>query len=141
MRVLQLKILITVLIKVYFQMTSNFQKHADVTPVYKKKDKSDETKYWLPSICKYTYILTNISKLYEKLIYNQLYDYFNDIQSPSQSSFRKGYSTQLCQIAMLEESVDKENQFDTLLSDLLKAFDCNDHELLIAKLFWYEVSP
>ena len=42
---------------------------------------------------------------------------------------------------MLEESVDKENQFDTLLSDLLKAFDCNDHELLIAKLFWYEVSP
>ena len=89
----------------------------------------------------YVSILTNISKLYEKLIYNQLYDYFNDIQSPSQSSFRKGYSTQLCQIAMLEESVDKENQFDTLLSDLLKAFDCNDHELLIAKLFWYEVSP
>ena len=50
-------------------------KHADVTPIHKKKGKSDKTNYRPVSI------LPNISKIYEKLIYNQLYDYFDDILS------------------------------------------------------------
>ena len=62
-------------------------KHADVTAIYKKKDKSDKTNYRLVSI------LSNISKIYEKLIYNQLYDYFDGILSPSQCGFRKGHNT------------------------------------------------
>ena len=56
-------------------------KHVDVTPIHKKKDKIDKTNYRPVSI------LPNISKLYEKLIYNQLYDYFDDILSPSQCRF------------------------------------------------------
>ena len=56
-------------------------KHADVTPVHKKKDKSDKINYRPVSI------LTNISKIYDKLIYNQLYDYFDDILSPGQCGF------------------------------------------------------
>ena len=113
-------------------------KHADVTPVYKKKDKSDKTNY------KPVSILTNVSKINEKLIYDQLYDYFDDILSPSQCGFSKGYSRQHCLLAMLEkfkESVDKGNEFGAILTDLSKAFDCIDHKLLIAKLFWYGVSP
>ena len=39
-------------------------KHADVTPIYKNKDKSDKTNYRPVSI------LPNISKIYEKIIYN-----------------------------------------------------------------------
>ena len=68
----------------------------------------------------------------------------DDILSPSQCGFHKGHNTQHCVPVMLEkfkESVDKDNEFGALLTDLSKAFDCNDHELLIAKLFWYEVSP
>ena len=101
--------------------------HADITTIYKKKNKSDKTNY-MPVI-----ILPNISKIYEKLIYNQLYDYFDDILSTSQCGFRKGHSTQHCLFVILEkfkEFVDKGNEFGALLTDLSKPFDCIDHKLL-----------
>ena len=82
--------------------------------------------------------LPNLSKIYGKLIYNQLYDYFDKILLPSQCGFRKGYSFQYCLLAMLEnfkKSVDDGNEFGALLTDLSKAFDCIDYKLLIAKLF------
>ena len=44
--------------------------------------------------------------------------------SPSQCGFLKGYSMQHCPLVMLEkfeESVDKGNEFGTLLNDLSKA--------------------
>ena len=107
-------------------------KNADITPVHKKKEKSDKTNY------KPVSILPNLSKIYEKLIYDQLHDYFDKILLPSQCGFRKGYSSQNCQLAILEnfkKSADHGNEFGALLTDLSKAFDCIDHKLLIAKLF------
>ena len=56
----------------------NELKHADVIPVYKKKDKCEKTKYWSVRI------LPNILKIYEKIIYNQVYEYLNDKLFPSQ---------------------------------------------------------
>ena len=113
-------------------------KHAVITPVHKKKEKSDKTNYRPISI------VPNLSKVYEKLICNQLYDYFDKILFPSQCGFRKGYSFQHCQLAMLEnfkKFVDNGNEFGALLTDLSIAFDCIDHKLLVAKLFWYGVLP
>ena len=66
--------------------------------------------------------------------------FFNNIFSNQQCGFRKGCSTQHCLLVMLEtwkRSVDKGNVFDALLTDLSKAFDCLDHELLTAKLNAY----
>ena len=50
-------------------------KHADVIPVHKKNEKCDKTDYRPVSI------LTNISKIYEKLLYNQLSKYFYSLLS------------------------------------------------------------
>ena len=106
-------------------------KHADVIPVHKKKVKCVKENYRPVSI------LTNISKVYETLWYNQLYSYFDNILSPNQCDFRKGHSAKQCLLVMIQkfkESIDKGHQFGALLTDLSKAFDCIDHKHLIAKL-------
>ena len=82
-------------------------KHIYVTAVNKKKGESDKTNYRLVNI------LTNISEIYENLIYKQFNDYFDDTLSPSQCGFCKGYRTQHCLLVMLEKfkESDKDNEF------------------------------
>ena len=48
------------------------------------------------------YILPNISKIYEKIIYNQFYEYFYDKLFPSQCGFRKGCSSQHSLLVMTD---------------------------------------
>ena len=112
----------------------NGLKYADVTPVFKKDDKSDKSNYRPISI------LPNLSKVYERIMQNQIYPYLNKIFSKYQCGFRKGFSAQHCLIAMIEkwrQSLDSGGQAAAVLTDLSKAFDCIDHELLIAKLNAY----
>ena len=69
--------------------------------------------------------------------------FFENILSKYQCSFRKGFSTQHCLLAMLEKwkrSLDNGKAFGALVTDLSKVFDCLDHELLIAKLNAYGFS-
>ena len=77
-------------------------------------------------------------------MYQLFYKHFNSILSPKQCGFRKGYSAQHSLIVMLEkfkESRDKKEEFGAFFTDLSKAFDCIDHNLLITKLSWYGVTP
>ena len=70
-------------------------------------------------------------------MFAQMSSFCDNFLSKQQCGFRKGYSTQQCLLALLEEwkrAVDSGQMFGTLLADLSKAFDCLDHELLIAKL-------
>ena len=109
-------------------------KFADVAPIYKKKSKASKDNYRPVSI------LSNISKVYERCIYDQIQTYFDKILSKYQCGFRKGYNSQHCLIALIEKwkkSVDNGGAFGALLTDLSKAFDCVTHELLIAKLHAY----
>ena len=77
-------------------------------------------------------------------MYNQLYEYFDNILFPSQCGFRKGYSAQHCLLVMIEkfkEAIDRGNEFGALLTDLSKAFDCINRPLLIAKSCNYGLPP
>ena len=109
-------------------------KLADVIPVYNKNSKNVKDNYRPVSI------LSNISKVYERTIYEQLQSYFDKIFSKFQCGFRKGYNAQNCLLVLVEkwkESVDNGGAFGALLTDLSKAFDCLSHELLISKLDAY----
>ena len=67
--------------------------------------------------------------------------FFDNFLSKQQYGFRKGYSsTQQCLLALLEKwkrCVGSGQMFGDLLTNLSKAFDCLDPELLIAKLNAY----
>ena len=106
-------------------------KLADITPAYKKGKKDMKENYRPVSI------LPNLSKIFEKLMFKEMSQFFDKIFSKYQCGFRKGFSTQQCLLAMLEKwkrSIDNGKSFGALLTYLSKAFDCLDHELLIAKL-------
>ena len=114
----------------------NNLKLADLTPGHKNGDRQDKTKYRPISI------LSTMSKIYERVIYDQISIKFNDLLSIYQCGFRKGYSTQHCLIVMLDKwksSIDKGGYAGALLTDLSKAFDCIFYDLLIAKLDAYGV--
>ena len=76
-------------------------------------------------------------KIYENILYSQIYNYFKNIHFASQCGFRKGYGAQHCLLVMMEkekEAIDRRNKFGAVLTDLSKAFDCINHPLLIAKI-------
>ena len=117
-----------------------FQKNlklADITSLLKKGKKDIKSNYRPVSI------LPNLSKNFKKCVFTQISQFFNNIFSKYQYGFRKIFSTQQCLLAMLEKwkkSADNGKDFEALLTDLSKAFDCLDHELLIVKLNPYGFS-
>ena len=107
---------------------------ADITPSHKKYDKTPKENYRPISI------LSSLSKIYERQMHDDIYQYMESKLSPYLCGFRKGYSTQYCLVVMLErfkKALDNKNKFGALLADLSKAYDCLNHDLLIAKLEAY----
>ena len=117
--------------------TSVNLKKEDITPLFKKLERILKSNYRAVSI------LPTLSKVYEKIFYQQMYEYFYLIFSKYLCGFRKGHSTHHCLLFMLEKlkkSLDKGLTTGIFLTDLTKAFDCISHDLLIAKLNAYGFS-
>ena len=66
----------------------NELKHAELVAVHQKNCQRDTENYRPVSV------LWNFSKIYEKILYSQLYNYFENILFPSRCGFREGYSTE-----------------------------------------------
>ena len=76
-------------------------------------------------------------------MHRQISEYFEIVLSKFQCGFRKGYITQDCLLAMVEnckKALNQGNEYGALLTDLSKAFDCLPHDLIVAKLHVYSFS-
>ena len=76
-------------------------------------------------------------------MFKQISEFFENIFSTSLCEFTKGHSTQQSLLEMLEKlgrSVDSGQAFGAPLTDLSKAFDYLQHELLMLKLNAYGFS-
>ena len=90
-------------------------KYAEITYIHKKNDKTDKENYRQISI------LPNLIKVYERLMYNQIYPYFHEIFSKFQCWFRKGFNARDCLLAMVEKgrkTLDEVGETVTVLTDL-----------------------
>ena len=68
-------------------------------------------------------------------MFKQMSSFFDYIFSKYRYGFRKGFNAQLFLLALLEKckkSKDRGKVSGALLRDLSKAFDCLNHDLLIA---------
>ena len=68
-------------------------------------------------------ILSNISKIYERLMHDNMSDYFNDVLSKFQCGFRKGFRTQnylLCIIDTIRKACENHGIFPAVMTTYLK---------------------
>ena len=71
----------------------------------------------------------------ERLFYDQAYPLFDQIFCKLQCGFHKGFNTEQCLINLIEKCMYNSGP----LTELFKAFDCIENQLLIAKLNAYGV--
>ena len=69
----------------------------DIAPVYKKLDPSDKVSYRLVSV------LPLLSKVFEKIVYNQFYEYMENFQSELLCGFPLGTFHTTCSLQATSE--------------------------------------
>ena len=112
-------------------------KLADISPIFKKKNNLLKENY------RSVNVLTILSKVFERILCDQMLIYFENIFSSNISAYRNGYNCQHVLLQLTEhwrKALDNDEYVGTLSMDLSKAFDCMPHALLIAKLNAYGLS-
>ena len=116
----------------------NILKTAQVLPIHKKGSKIECSNYRPISL------LSPLNKLFEKMLYKRINDYFERFQlfTPHQYGFRKKSSTSLAIYDLIENELaarDKNMATCAIYLDLQKCFDSVDREILLKKLSHYGI--
>lgn len=109
-------------------------KVARVVPVFKNGDKLEINNFRAISV------LPNTSKLYERVIYNQLNDYLIESKFYHEKQYgfiNKSNTTAACinLVGEIQKSLDLRKITGCLFVDFSKAFDSVDHSKLLEKMF------
>lgn len=102
-----------------------------VSPIFKEGDKNNVTNYRPVSI------LCAISKVFERLVFNKLFESVRSNIHHSQHGFIKKRSTQtnlMEYVSMVADAMVAGGQVDTVYTDFAKAFDKVDHDKMLFKL-------
>jgi len=111
---------------------------ANVTPVFKKNDRSNPSNYRpisLTSVC---------CKVMEHIIYHSVMEHLqqHQILNQHQYGFRQGYSCEAQLVSVVEDishNLDQQKQIDLIFLDFCKAFDTVPHCRLLLKLSSYGI--
>ena len=109
-------------------------KLADITPIYQKDDPNKSKNYRPVSV------LPAVSKVFEKITHDQIIQYINSFLTPYLCGYRKGFGNQQVLLSLIEKwkiVLDLKGYGGAVLTDVSKAFDTINHDLLIAKLHAY----
>ena len=111
-------------------------KNANVTSVHKKDDPTDKTNFRPISV------LPLLSKVFKRVIYNQLGKYMDTFLNKFLCGFRKAHCTRHAVFKLLQRWQNELSSglVGTILMDLSKAYDCLPHDLIIAKFEAYGLS-
>ena len=117
----------------------NKLKIAKVLPLFKKDDPTIMHNYRPISL------VTAISKLFEKVVFSQLYEYFhkNNLFYDSQYGFFKNHWTEYASMELTDKvlkDIDEKKISLAIFMDLSKAFDTLDYNILIKKLANYGIN-
>ena len=113
-------------------------KIANVVPLYKKDDSMVFSNYRPVSL------LTSLSKVFEKVMYNRLISFLNKykILYKYQFGFRKDHSTYLALMCLMDKLIkclENGEHVVGVFLDFSKAFDTVDHDILMTKLYHYGI--
>jgi Reverse transcriptase (RNA-dependent DNA polymerase) len=106
-------------------------KTTKICPVFKKGDQNVISNYRPISI------LCNFGKLFEIILYERIYNAVHKCISPHQHGFMSKRSTVTnlsCITQFIADTLDSNGQVDVIYTDIQKAFDQIDHNLLLQKL-------
>jgi hypothetical protein len=116
-------------------------KYSQINPVFKKGSKAEMSNY------RQILLLTSFSKVFEKVIYNRLYNHIkvNNILAKEQYGFRNNSSTEIASYNLTKNILqalnnNKQRGVGSIFCDLTKAFDYVNHNVLTSKSEFYGIT-